>query len=244
MFSTEIFSPSSVHSATRSALPFLRRSCLASPLSAFPAQRLWLGRRNFATVSGNGAGGVRRAWRRWPYGRRSRLLSTLILFGSIVRVWGFDHSLTLDHYGRDFAISFSDGIAWNRFWTGIEIAAPLTAAVGMLTAWLIVRKRFPGRDILEFVRMLSFALPGMVIGISCIIAVNLPPIQMTDTATILVFCFIFSNTPVGVRGGVGATSQLDGSLDEASLSLGASSWRALRRMILPLLRPAVLATLI
>jgi iron(III) transport system permease protein len=92
--------------------------------------------------------------------------------------------------------------------------------------------------------MMSFAIPGTVIGISYIMAFNLPPLQMTGTAAILIFCFVFRNMPVGVRGGVAAMAQLDGSLDEASLTLGANSPRTLRRVILPLLRPAILAALV
>ncbi|MDN3713759.1 ABC transporter permease subunit [Paracoccus cavernae] len=117
------------------------------------------------------------------------------------------------------------------------LAAPLTAAVGLLTAWLIARQKFAGKSVFEFVLMMSFAIPGTVIGISYIMAFNLPPIQMTGTALILIACFVFRNMPVGVRGGVAAMAQIDPSLDEASLTLGAHSGRTLRRVILPLLRP-------
>ena len=103
----------------------------------------------------------------------------------------------------------------------------------------------PGEgDLFEFALMMSFAIPGTVIGISYIMAFNLPPLQMTGTAAILIACFVFRNMPVGVRGGVAAMSQLDGSLDEASLSLGAGSARTMRKVILPLLRPAILAALV
>ena len=124
------------------------------------------------------------------------------------------------------------------------IAAPLTAAIGMLTGWLISRQKFPGKGVFEFALMMSFAIPGTVIGISYIMAFNLPPIQMTGTALILVACFVFRNMPVGVRGGVAAMAQIDGSLDEASLTLGAASGRTLTRVILPLLRPAIMAALV
>jgi len=49
---------------------------------------------------------------------------------------------------------------------------------------------------------------------------------------------------VGVRGGIAAMSQLDKSLDEASLTLGANSFTTFRRVILPLLRPAIVAALV
>ncbi|MCH4554213.1 hypothetical protein MKW35_16445, partial [Aestuariibaculum sp. L182] len=109
---------------------------------------------------------------------------------------------TLEHYQRAFSFSFSNGaiawtgVAWNSFWTTIKIAlisAPLTAAVGLLTAYLIVRQRFVGRNVFEFALMMSFAIPGTVIGISYIMAFNLPPLEMTGTALILIACFVFRN---------------------------------------------------
>ncbi|MFQ5438299.1 MAG: ABC transporter permease, partial [Paracoccaceae bacterium] len=123
-------------------------------------------------------------------------------------------------------------------------AAPLTAALGLITAYLLTRQSFVGRNAFEFGTMLSFAIPGTVIGVSYIMAFNVPPIELTGTGIILVVSFIFRNMPVGVRAGIASMSQLDRSLDEASLTLGANSWQTFRRIILPLLRPAILAALV
>jgi iron(III) transport system permease protein len=92
--------------------------------------------------------------------------------------------------------------------------------------------------------MLSFAIPGTVIGVGYILAFNIPPIEITGTGVILVVCFIFRNMPTGIRAGIAAMSQLDPSLDEASLTLGARSFTTLRRILLPLLRPALIAALV
>jgi iron(III) transport system permease protein len=116
--------------------------------------------------------------------------------------------------------------------------------MGLLTAYLLVRQRFAGRNAFEFGTMLSFAIPGTVIGISYILAFNVPPLELTGTGVILVICFVFRNMPVGVRAGVAAMSQLDQSLDEASLTLGANTFATVRRVILPLLRPAIVAALV
>ena len=67
--------------------------------------------------------------------------------------------------------------------------------------------------------MLSFAVPGTVIGVAYVLAFNVPPIEITGTAMIIVLCFVFRNMPVGVRAGMAAMSQIDRSLDEASLTL-------------------------
>ena len=139
------------------------------------------------------------------------------------------------------------GAAWDSFWTTITIAAiaaPLTAAVGLVTAYLLTRQSFAGKNAFEFGTMLSFAIPGTVIGVSYILAFNVPPIEITGTGVILVISFIFRNMPVGVRAGIASMSQLDRSLDESSLTLGANSWQTFRRIILPLLRPAILAALV
>jgi iron(III) transport system permease protein len=55
---------------------------------------------------------------------------------------------------------------------------------------------------------------------------------------------VFRNMPVGVRAGIAALAQIDKSLDEASSTLRASTWRTLTQVVLPLLKPAIVATLI
>ncbi|WP_062014545.1 iron ABC transporter permease [Aureimonas sp. AU4] len=236
---------------------------LAFTLSAFLLQRLWLRGRSYTTVTGKGDSGrhasldprlraaVVAVVSLWVF--FTLVVYAMIVVGSFVRTLGLDNTLTLDHYAKAFSVSAGEtglrwtGVAWNSFWTTLEIAllaAPLTAIVGLLSAYLLVRQRFAGRELLEFMLMLSFAIPGTVIGVSYVLAFNLPPIEMTGTALILVVCFVFRNMPVGVRGGIAAMTQLDRSLDEASLTLGANSFTTLRRVVLPLLKPAITAALV
>jgi iron(III) transport system permease protein len=59
-----------------------------------------------------------------------------------------------------------------------------------------------------------------------------------------VLCFLFRNLPVGVRAGAAAFEQLDRSLDEASLMLRAGSLRTCVHVVLPLLKPALVAALV
>jgi iron(III) transport system permease protein len=92
--------------------------------------------------------------------------------------------------------------------------------------------------------MLSFAIPGTVLGVAYILAFNVPPIEITGTGLILVLAFVFRNMPVGVRSGIAGLAQIDKSLDEASATLRARSFTTLRRVVLPLLKPALVAALI
>lgn len=232
-------------------------------LSAFYAQRMWLGKKSYTTVAGKGDAGVHPplpSILTWTIGSVgvfwlgvTVLVYATIFYGSFVKLWGVDTSLTFDHYIKAFAVGWNEfgihfrGSAWDSFFTTIWIAlvsALPTALIGLLTAYLLVRQRFAGKDAFEFGTMLSFAIPGTVIGVSYVLAFNVPPIEITGTAIILILSFIFRNMPVGVRAGVASMSQLDKSLDESSLTLGANSFQTFIRIILPLLRPAILAALV
>jgi iron(III) transport system permease protein len=154
---------------------------------------------------------------------------------------------------HDFAVEWGPrgvlwaGAAWSSFWTTVQlsaIAAPLTAALGILAAWILTRQRFAGQGAFEFGTMLSFAIPGTVIGVSYILAFNVPPFELTGTAIILVACNVFRNMPVGVRAGMASMAQIDRSLDEAAQTLRARGWTTLRTVVLPLLKPAIVAALV
>lgn len=236
---------------------------LAFTLGAFYAQHAWLGRKSYTTVTGKGDAGLAvplpRGLRWLCYGIAAPFtVLTAMMYGTILLAsfWGTvgrDYALTLKHYITGFSVEWGarglhfTGSAWNSFWTTIEIAAvaaPLTAAIGLITAYLLTRQKFTGQRAFEFGTMLSFAIPGTVIGVSYILAFNVPPIELTGTGVILVICFVFRNMPVGVRSGIAALSQIDKSLDEASLTLGARTFTTVRRVVLPLLRPAVVSALV
>ena len=233
---------------------------LTLTLTAFMAQRIWLGKKSYATITGKADSGQNASLNpvlKWacyctalPWAAFTVVVYSMIIFGSFVKLWGINHSFTFEHYIRAFGIDVStgrfSGVAWDSYFTTLtisSIAAPLTALVGLSTAYLLVRQKFWFKDAFEFSTMLSFAIPGTVIGVSYIMAFNFPPIELTGTSIILIIVFVFRNMPVGVRGGIAAMSQLDKSLDEASITLGADSFTTVRRVILPLMGPAVLAAL-
>ena len=87
------------------------------------------------------------------------------------------------------------------------LSAPLTAVLGLLIAYLVSRYRFFGKSTFEFTSMLSFAIPGTVVGIGYVMSFNTAPLLFTGTAAILVICFIFRNMPVGIRSAMAALQQ-------------------------------------
>jgi iron(III) transport system permease protein len=236
---------------------------LAMALLAFFAQRRVLGRKVYTALSGKGDSGIPtplpNGVRRLCYGvavpwaALTVVIYAMALAGGFVENWGRDHTPTLKHYVKAFGVEWGAhgiiwaGAAWGSFWTTVKlsaIAAPLTAGLGILAAYLLTRQKFAGQSAFEFGTMLSFAIPGTVIGVSYILAFNVPPIEITGTALILVVCNVFRNMPVGIRAGMASMAQIDRSLDEASATLGASGATTLRRILLPLLKPAVVAALV
>ncbi|RED18006.1 ABC transporter permease [Pontivivens insulae] len=260
VLSTDIYFAIVGSAADPAKAAILAIALLSLTLSAFLAQRWWVGRKSYATITGKADSGQNAGlspvvkaicyWIALPWAALTAVVYSMIIFGSFVKLWGYDHSFTFDHYTRAFGIDFTSGrltgVAWDSYFTTLtisSIAAPLTALVGLATAYLLVRQKFVGKDAFEFSTMLSFAIPGTVIGVSYIMAFNFPPIELTGTSIILIVVFVFRNMPVGVRGGIAAMSQLDSSLDEASVTLGANSFTTVRRVILPLMGPALFAAI-
>jgi len=232
-------------------------------LALFVVQRQLLAHKSFVTVGGKGDGGARTPLPRsvgiaaaclaLPWAALAVVIYLMVFAGGFFEKWGLNHALTLRHYATAFGITLENGHlvwtggAWSSFTTTLLIAlvsAPLTAAFGLTVAYLLDRQQFAGKRTFEFVAMLNFAVPGTVVGIAYIIAFNAPPIELAYTGLILVACFVFRDMTTSMRAGLAALAQIDPSLDEASASLRAGTMTSIRRVILPLIRPAVVAALV
>ncbi len=229
---------------------------LSFSLLSFMIQRVWIGKKSYVTVTGKGAGGFFQPLPKWvSVGATSitfiwmfftAMLYGSILLGGFVANWGADYTPTLAHYEELWARGMDYG-AWPSFITTLQfsaIGAPLTALMGLLIAYITTRRQFVGRKAVDFSAMISFAIPGTVIGISYVLAFNTAPILINGTAIIIIISFIFKNMPVGIRGGISALSQIDPSLEEASLTQRATSIRTIFTIVFPLLRPALISAIV
>jgi len=163
----------------------------------------------------------------------------MAIYGSFQTLWGVDSTLTLKNYvdmfkvGKDYIV---DSLLLST------LATPATGILGMFIAFLVIRKKFIGRGIMEFVSLLTFAVPGTVVGIGYILAFNqrslVFPFILTGTAWIIVTLLIFRNMPVGIRSGIAALQQIDPAIEEASTDLGANSNRTFLKITLPMIAPA------
>jgi iron(III) transport system permease protein len=224
---------------------------LVLSLGLFLLQRYWLGEVSVVTITGRPTGGRPVPLPRpldaaltalfLAYVALATLLYGSLFLGGFVRVWGIDHRFTWTHYQAVATVALPVLLDTARL---AALAAVPAALLGFLIAYLTTRHRFRGRAALEFCALLSYALPGTVMGIGYVLAFNQGGLRLTGTELILVVAFIFRGMPVGIRGGMAALAQVDPALDEASATLRAGVPGTIRRVLLPLVLPAILTGLI
>lgn len=224
---------------------------LSVTLVVYVLQKFWVGKKSYVTVTGK------------PTGQRRLIESGLlknVLFafcvvmtiavisfyalvpiGSFIKLWGINNSFTLEHYKYVFSIGQK---AMKDTLMLAIIATPISGILGMIIAFLIVRKKFVGKKALEVISMLSIAVPGTVIGIGFILSFNKAPLALTGTAMIIVAAFIIRAMPVGIRSGIAALQQIDPSIEEAATNLGAGQSKVFTSVVLPLIKPAFFSGLV
>jgi len=121
------------------------------------------------------------------------------------------------------------------------ISTLLCVVLGVVIAYLLVRR--PGKLTagLDGLLMLPFAIPGTVLAVALIAAFGGPPLLLTGTVAILVVSYVIRRLPYAVRGVVAVLHHIEPAVEEASVSLGASPWRTFRRVTLPLMAPGIVS---
>jgi sulfate transport system permease protein len=129
------------------------------------------------------------------------------------------------------------------------VAASINVVMGVIVAWVLVRYDFPGRRIIDGIVDLPFALPTAVAGIALaatwgptgILGKHLHAIGISGAYSRLgvVIALVFIGLPFVVRTVQPVLEGLDPRLEEAAALLGATRLQAIRRVVLPALRPAI-----
>jgi iron(III) transport system permease protein len=116
--------------------------------------------------------------------------------------------------------------------------------LGASIAYLLVRKKFPGKSILDIVSMMPFAIPGIVIGIGFLHMFSQPIIgnfRLTSFWYILVIAYSMRRLPYTVRSSHAVLKQVHVSLEEAATNLGATRIKTFISITLPLIMPGLVA---
>ena len=224
---------------------------LAPSITAYFLQKYWVSRKQYVTVTGKPTDSTLKSvspFAKWILFGFCLLITAFILlvyitivWGAFAKVWGSNNSPTFDHFKYAFGVGFR-AIKDTLIIAGLS--TPLAGILGMIIAFLVVRKQFPGKKLMEFSSMLSFAVPGTVIGIGYILAFNQRPLLLTGTLAILLLNFIYRYIPVGIQSGVAILQGVDPSIEEAAIDLGADSRKTFAKVTLPLMIPAFFSGLI
>lgn len=176
------------------------------------------------------------------------LMYIMIPFGALFKLWGRDYSLSLKWF--DYLFKYSGWKAFKDSFLLSVIAAPITALMSMVIAYLVVKKKFKSKAFIEFTSMLAMAVPGTVLGIGFIRGYANGIFQtgflkgIYGTAAILIIVFIVRSLPVGTRSGISALRQIDKSIEESAYDLGAGSGKVFTTVTLPLIKDSFFSGLV
>ena len=229
---------------------------LLPAVTAFLLNKYWVNKKSFVTVTGKPTQArklIDEAHIKWPLFIFCMAVAAVILlfygtviFGSFVKTWGYDYTLTLDQYKR--ALAYGWDSLKNSMYLGL-IAAVVGGLFGMIIAYITAKRNYFGKRFIEVTSVLMFAVPGTVLGISYVLGFNAIEIfghtfSLSGTALILIIVFTFRNMPVAIESGTTTLLQIDNSIEEASTILGAGTGYSFRRITLPLLRNAFFSGLV
>jgi iron(III) transport system permease protein len=208
----------------------------------FLLERFWVSRRVYTAVTGRGSRIERpptpRAlkWAAFVICGLTAVMIGLVYFGVVAgaftAIWGRDWSLTLEHWR----------LASDRFptlWTSVKIGALagiITGTVGIVLAFLTSR-HLPLRQVLDFLAVLPGAMPGVFVGVGFVLAFNRT--ILGGTLWILAIALAFWHLPMGYQAATARLKQIERSIEEAAVNLGATGLRVLRDVYLPLLLRAL-----
>jgi sulfate transport system permease protein len=134
-------------------------------------------------------------------------------------------------------------------WTALVVVA-VNAVFGTLTAWVLVRYRFPGRRVLSALVDLPFAIPTLVTGLMLVLLfgperllgewLKARGIEILFNPPAIVLALLFITVPFVVRAVEPILAELDPAEEEAAYTLGARGFTIFRKIILPAIMPAIL----
>ncbi len=201
------------------------------------------GGRSFVTVSGRASSMPRPpvpAFVSWACFAVCGALCAMILlvYGSLVvsaltLTFPVNTTFTTTHF--EYIFSGANGRALQNTLVYGLVAAAFSAPFALLAGWLVQRGSWSGRRVLDFLLIMPAAIPGLFFGIGYATAFNEAWLDWLNRGVLIIISMIFWNIPVGYQAAVSGLRQIDRSMDEAATSLGASSLRGFRDVLLPML---------
>ncbi len=204
-----------------------------------------------ATVTGKGIRLQPRLRSRWAYvisgviflylGLSVLLPFSVLILGSFTKLFGFffiAHPWTAGHWLEVFSDPLFLQAAMNSLLVGFSVATLGTLLFSLL-AWVLVRTRLWGRNIISLFAWLPWAIPGLLLGMAFLsILLNVPGVSLLyGSLAPLIGVLIIKDIPLGVQMLKTALYQVSNELEEAAFMSGAGFATTFRRVTLPLIAP-------
>jgi iron(III) transport system permease protein len=148
--------------------------------------------------------------------------------------------LTLDPYRTILGYPSLLRSVWNSLLLAVA-SATIIMLVTSVICWIVVKTRLPGRWLLDNIASLPMVFPGIVLGLAVMILYLYLPIGVYGTIWILLIAYVTRFMPYGLRYNTTSMLQIHKELEESAAMSGASWLTSFRRIILPLLKPGLVA---
>jgi iron(III) transport system permease protein len=148
--------------------------------------------------------------------------------------------LTLDPYRTVLSYPNLARSVWNSLLLAFG-SATIIMLVTSVICWIVVKTRLPGRWLLDNIASLPMVFPGLVLGLAIMILYLYLPIGVYGTIWIMLIAYVTRFMPYGLRYNTTSMLQIHRELEESAAMSGASWTTTFRRIILPLLKPGLIA---
>jgi iron(III) transport system permease protein len=217
-------------------------------------QRGYLERRSYTTISGRGVRTQRVDLGGWKWVLLA-FCGVVVFFAAIAPVAVLVQAAFSQSWIKPFTPSnmtlsnfrqalFDDQVAKRGIVNSFKLAfgaAVIAVIVGFLIAYIDLRTRVRGRRLLDYLAILPLGLPGTVMAVGILLAFIRPPFQIYGTIWILLVAYVARFIPLAVRSANASLRQIDPSLEEAARITGAPWGHTIRSVLLPMMRPGLLA---
>ena len=170
--------------------------------------------------------------------------ATIFLVGGL-KTYGLPFTLENLTWGNYNHILFEWDLTRDSIWNSISLvlaSALITMFAGVIISYVIVKMKVRGKGILEFLGMLPFSVPGSVIALGVILAWSGKfGVNLYNTVWIILVAYIARYMAFSLKANSAALEQVHDSLVEAARASGATMWQALKDVVIPLVRPGMLA---
>jgi iron(III) transport system permease protein len=217
-------------------------------------QRRYIGKRVYTTLTGRGFSVRRTPLGRWRYPAFALILAfalfitviptTLLVMGTFMKLFGF-FNIPEPWTVENWRATLSDPVLFRSVWNTLAVGLG-SGVIGVFfyafIAYMIVKTRHRGRWLLDFLSWLPWSIPGILLGMALLWTFLQTKIFLPiyGTVYLLMIAMVIKSMPFGTQMIKSVLLQLGNDLEEASKVCGGTWFDTFRRVVMPLIMPALI----